>query len=89
MHFREAKRLDLKTLLQRANMDKAIDFMDSVEDDVPRGSWSLQFERGSGLLTLRSLQWPGYCFYHIPATQKYGSVYFGTGEKNQDLPFML
>ena len=37
MHFREAKRLDLKTLLQRANMDKAIDFMDSVEDDVPRG----------------------------------------------------
>jgi len=89
MHFREAKRLDLRTLLQRANMDRAIDFMDSIEEDVPRGSWSLQFERGSGLLTLRSLQWPGYAFYHIPATQRYGSVYFGTGEKNQDLPFML
>lgn len=37
MHFREAKRLNLRTLLQRANMDKAIDFMDSIEDDVPRG----------------------------------------------------
>lgn len=38
MHFREAKHLDLKTLLQRANMDKAIDFLDSVEEDVPRGN---------------------------------------------------
>ncbi|KAI8785253.1 radial spoke head protein 9 [Biomphalaria glabrata] len=89
MHFREAKRLDLKSLLQRANMDKAIDFMDSIEDDVPRGSWTMQFERGSGLLILRSLQWPGYVFYHVPASQKYGSCYFGTGEKNMDLPFML
>ncbi|CAL1539717.1 unnamed protein product [Lymnaea stagnalis] len=89
MHFREAKRLDLKTLLQRANMDKAIDFMDSIEDDIPRGAWTLQFERGSGLLVLRSLSWPGYVFYHVPATQKYGSIYFGTGEKNMDLPFML
>ena len=43
MHFREAKRLDLKTLLQRANMDKAIDFMDSVEDDVPRGEKKFLF----------------------------------------------
>ncbi|BFZ08020.1 hypothetical protein BsWGS_11059 [Bradybaena similaris] len=89
MHFREAKRLNLRTLLQRANMDKAIDFMDSIEDDVPRGSWNIQFERGSGLLIMRSLQWPGYVFYHVPATRKYGSVYFGTGEKNMDLPFML
>ena len=47
MHFREAKRLDLKTLLQRANMDKAIDFMDSVEDDVPRGKIFTIFEIAS------------------------------------------
>ena len=53
------------------------------------GSWSLQFERGSGLVSLRSLLWQGYTFYHIPGTNKYGSIYLGTGEKNMDLPFML
>ena len=53
------------------------------------GSWSLQFERGSGLVTLRSLLWPGCVSYHIPGCRKFGSVYFGTGEKNMDLPFML
>ncbi|CAG5135006.1 unnamed protein product [Candidula unifasciata] len=89
MHFREAQCLNLKSLLQRANLDRAIDFMDSIEDDIPRGSWCIQFERGSGLLTLRSFLWPGYVFFHVPATREYGSVYFGTGEKNLDLPFML
>ena len=53
------------------------------------GAWSLQFERGSGMVTLRSLQWLGYVFYHVPGTRDFGSVYVGTGEKNMDLPFML
>jgi len=89
MHFREAVVMNQKPLLQRANLDKAIDFMDSLEEDIPRGSWALQFERGSGLVVLRSLLWQGYVFYHVPGTRCTGSVYFGTGEKNQDLPFML
>ena len=53
------------------------------------GSWSIQFERGSGLVTLRSLHWLGFAFYHVPGTRKYGSVYVGVGTKNLDLPFML
>lgn len=89
MHFRDPKLLLEKTLLWKANLDKSIDFMDTVEDDIPKGSWSLQFERGSGLLTLRSLLWLGYVFYHVPGTCKFGAVYVGTGEKNSDLPFML
>ncbi|XP_013422186.1 radial spoke head protein 9 homolog [Lingula anatina] len=89
MHFRDAVKLNEKTLLQRANLDKAIDFLDIIEEDIPKGSWSLQFERGSGLVTLRSLLWLGYVFYHVPGTRKFGCVYTGTGEKNQDLPFML
>jgi len=89
MHFREAVVMNQKPLLQRANLDKATDFMDSLEEDIPRGSWALQFERGSGLVVLRSLLWQGYVFYHVPGTRHTGSVYFGTGEKNQDLPFML
>lgn len=89
MHFREPKLLLEKTLLQKANLDKSIDFMDTIEDDIPKGSWGLQFERGSGLLCLRSTLWLGFVFYHIPGTRKFGSVYVGTGEKNSDLPFML
>ncbi|KAL5008947.1 hypothetical protein ScPMuIL_014528 [Solemya velum] len=89
MHFREPNNLKEKSLLHKANLEKSIDFMDVLEDDIPKGSWSLQFERGSGLVTLRSLLWLGYVFYHIPGTRKFGSVYVGTGEKNMDLPFML
>jgi len=89
LHMRKAQNLYEKSLLQRANLDKSIDFMDSLEDDLPKSSWSLQFERGSGLATLRSLLWLGYVFYHVPDSRYYGSVYIGTGEKNIDLPFML
>lgn len=53
------------------------------------GTWSIQFDRGSGLIVLRSLLWPGYVFYHVPGTRRYGSLYVGIGEKNLDLPFML
>jgi len=89
MHVRDAEKLAEKSLLQKANLDRAIDFMDTTDEDVPKGSWSLQFERGSALVTLRSLLWIGYTFYHVPGTRNYGAIYVGTGEKNMDLPFML
>jgi len=88
-HLRPTVRLQDKSLLQKASLDKAIDFMDAIDEDIPKGTWSLQFERGSGLVTLRNLSWVGYTFYHLPNTRKFGSVYVGTGEKNMDLPFML
>lgn len=88
-HFREPVRLNEKTLLEKADLDKSIDFLDPIHEDIPKGSWSLKFERGSGLVTLTSLLWPGTTFYHVPHTRKYGWIYVGTGEKNKDLPFML
>jgi len=41
------------------------------------------------VVVLRSLLWLGLTFYHVPMTKQYGYIYFGTGEKNLDLPFML
>lgn len=38
MHFREPFRLQKKTLLEKADLDKAIDFMDVIEEDVPKGN---------------------------------------------------
>ena len=37
MHFREPKLLWEKSLLQRANLDKSLDFMDCIEEDCPKG----------------------------------------------------
>uniref|UniRef100_A0A2I3GYN3 Radial spoke head protein 9 homolog n=1 Tax=Nomascus leucogenys TaxID=61853 RepID=A0A2I3GYN3_NOMLE len=88
-HFREPIELKNKTLLEKADLDPSLDFMDSLEHDIPKGSWSIQMERGNALVVLRSLLWPGLTFYHAPRTKNYGYIYVGTGEKNMDLPFML
>jgi radial spoke head protein 9 len=63
--------------------------MDPINEDQPKGCWSLQFERGSDLVLLRSLKWPGASLFHVPGTSSYGSIYFGDGEQNTDIPFML
>eukprot|EP00111_Clytia_hemisphaerica_P016181 TCONS_00047892-protein len=89
-HFRDPILLHQKTLLEQADLDKAIDFLDPIVTDIPvDGSWSIQAERGHSLIVIRSLHWLGFTFYHVPETNSYGYVYFGTGEKNLDLPFML
>jgi len=78
-----------RSLLQNAQADPAIDFLDCIKNDLPRGSWSVQMERGSGMFIIRSLYWLGMSFYHLPNTTRWGSLYAGTGERNDDLPFML
>ncbi|XP_004846531.1 radial spoke head protein 9 homolog isoform X3 [Heterocephalus glaber] len=88
-HFREPVGLKNKTLLEKADLDPSLDFLDSLEHDIPKGSWSIQMERGNSLVVLRSLLWPGFTFFHTPRTRNHGYIYVGTGEKNMDLPFML
>lgn len=88
-HFREPVEPKNKTLLDKADLDPSLDFLDSLEHDIPKGSWSVQMERGHALVVLRSLLWPGLTFYHTPRTKHCGYIYVGTGEKNIDLPFML
>ncbi|XP_066036492.1 radial spoke head protein 9 homolog isoform X1 [Chamaea fasciata] len=88
-HFTDPVNLKNKTLLEKADLDPSTDFLDSLEHDIPRGSWSIQLEKGGTVVVLRSLLWLGLTFYHVPMTKQFGYVYFGTGEKNLDLPFML
>ena len=38
VHLRKAENFAMNTALQRANFDKSLDFMDSLTDDVPKGS---------------------------------------------------
>ncbi|CAM4539063.1 unnamed protein product [Caretta caretta] len=82
-HFTEPVNLKNRTLLQKADLDPSIDFLDSLEHDIPTGSWSIQLERGGSLVVLRSLLWPGLTFYHIPMTKQYGYIYLGTGNDDE------
>ncbi|XP_041814670.1 radial spoke head protein 9 homolog [Chelmon rostratus] len=89
LHFRRPKNLKKKSILEIGDLNPAIDFLDVVNDDIPKGSWSLQFECASTVCVLRSLLWLGLTFYHVPMTPQHGYIYFGNGTKNLDLPFML
>uniref|UniRef100_A0A1I8GUU3 Radial spoke head protein 9 homolog n=2 Tax=Macrostomum lignano TaxID=282301 RepID=A0A1I8GUU3_9PLAT len=89
LHFRGSGELHRRRQLEFAGADKAIDFLDPIAEDIPLGSWGVVYERGSGLVCLRSHLWPGYYFYHVPGTRLYGSFYAGVGQKNLDLAFML
>lgn len=37
-HFREPVELKNKTLLEKADLDPSLDFMDSLEHDIPKGN---------------------------------------------------
>lgn len=37
LHFRHAKLLEKKSPLFRANLDKAVDFLDPIDEDQPNG----------------------------------------------------
>ena len=67
----------------------SIDFMPSIENKEESLSWVIQEYRGSAQITLKNLYWEGYCFYIIPNTRQFGSLYVGLGEANLDLPFMV
>lgn len=88
-HLRTPLHQVKKTLAEQAALDKSVDFLDSLADDIPEGSWSVQLERGSSVVVLRSLLWPGLVAYHVPGTRKFGYVYSGAASKNLDLAFML
>nr|XP_020494502.1 radial spoke head protein 9 homolog [Labrus bergylta] len=89
LHFSKPKNLKKKSILEFGDLTPALDFLDALSDDIPKGSWSLQFECASKVCVLRSLLWLGLTFYHVPMTPQHGYIYIGDGTKNLDLPFLL
>lgn len=53
------------------------------------GIWATTWDPSNTTITLRSLYWPGYFFYHLIGSPEYGAAYFGYGTKNTDVAFML
>jgi radial spoke head protein 9 len=64
-------------------------FLDDITSDLPKGCWSLVSDCSGGVVTIRSLLWPGYYAFHRVHTPVFGAAYVGYGIRNQDLPFML
>lgn len=75
--------------LQRAQQDKSLDFLDSLEDEVPNGSWTIQHGSDGANVLVKSLVWPGFVAYHSPGSKNFGYIYNGIGQCNSDLAFML
>lgn len=52
-------------------------------------AWSMQVSEAGLEVSLRSLLYPGFEYQIEAGTNSYAGAYFGTGEKNGDLLFML
>jgi len=68
---------------------KSLDFLVSCDELVPKGALSPTFDEASGSIVVRNLVWPGFMAYTYPGVNYWGYCYFGTGEKNADIAFML
>lgn len=82
------KRLPID-ICTRSDYDYALDYLDSIDSDAPKGCWSLWSYHAESLVILRNMFWPGMAFYHEVDTPRHGYMYVGNGKKNLDLPFAL
>ncbi|XP_034818054.2 radial spoke head protein 9 homolog isoform X3 [Pan paniscus] len=57
-HFREPVELKNKTLLEKADLDPSLDFMDSLEHDIPKGSEAVVQGDFMWLLSRCGFGWP-------------------------------
>lgn len=89
LHFRKPEALARRSVLERRALVEDVDFLDPISEDSPRGVWSLRVDLATARATARSLLWPGYFFFHNIETPAFGGCYFGDGQKNTDLAFML
>ncbi len=87
--YRRAEHAATLARVRKQSLHNAIDFLDQISDDTAKGIWSLQTDGTGQVVTLRHLEWPGFEFKHIIGTTSYGRAYFGYGEKNTDVNFML
>jgi len=89
VHFRPPTSVACLRALARTDVQFYSNFLDPLKEDLPKGSWGIRQDPSVSLVTMRSLNWLGYVSYHIPGTTKFGGLYFGHGQKNRDLPFIL
>lgn len=55
----------------------------------PVGAWAVAVNSACTDVVVRSLEYPGYFFFHQLGTATHGGAYFGDGKFNSDLGFMV
>eukprot|EP01002_Notosolenus_urceolatus_P005056 NODE_2339_length_1144_cov_67.395434_g1944_i0.p1 GENE.NODE_2339_length_1144_cov_67.395434_g1944_i0~~NODE_2339_length_1144_cov_67.395434_g1944_i0.p1 ORF type:complete len:323 (+),score=102.08 NODE_2339_length_1144_cov_67.395434_g1944_i0:75-1043(+) len=78
-----------EALLQTEQMTPSLHFLEPISADIPQGVWSLRLDASTNLVVASNLLYPGYTFYSRPEAKEHGQYYFGFGERNHDLCFML
>ena len=89
LHFRNVQCPQKKADLDLPNAPFNKNFLDSAAHDMPKGTWNLQLDSRSERVLVRSLQWPGFQFYHRQGSNRFGSIYIGDGLKNLELHFIV
>lgn len=89
-HFRPGYDVNQEDIVERGEtFVESIDIFETLAKDAPQGSWSVQVERSGSVSIIKSFLWPGHVFFHAPEENKWANFYYGTGQKNKNLPFML
>jgi len=89
--FRDAETSETAARIRKLRGQNNYQYLDTVVPAYSKTntSWSVHVD-GSGLnVSLRSLLWLGYEYKVEAGSQQFGGGYFGWGEKNQDLHFMI
>lgn len=77
------------SLLEQEGVNKSVDFLDPISEDIPSGIWALKYDPLLDLVVGTSNLFVGSVFYHQPETPAYGNIYVGDGCPNHDCAFML
>jgi len=72
-----------------APLTKSLDALASAETVVPKAALRVFSDESVGATKVRSLLYPGAISFCKPGTPVWGYCYFGTGEMNVDIAFML
>ena len=67
----------------------ATDFLTSCDEVVPKGALVCKFDESTNVVTWRSLEYEGFFGYAMVGAAMQGYCYFGSGQKNADIAFML
>lgn len=89
LHLRAPSSSEGLPAKSKAHYNAVLDFMESIQNDIPSGAWSLQYDPALGVAIGKNLLYQGSVFYHRPGSATFGQYYFGNGQRNLDLCFML
>jgi len=90
LFYRESEQTSTVSRIKKQGLSNNFDFLDSLADLGRAGSsWTLNVSESGEQIRLRNLEWIGFEFQLEVNTTKHVAAYFGYGEKNTDIMFML